>query len=202
MKFQILSVLHVSFLIALFHPALSISCADFHDGKNYSAYEAMLLQGESNLEALENGFFRTNYHSSIVVNIEYHFISSGSEEDKHNIFYLLADDDNKEPWLNLTAAEISHYHFRWVLSPVNLFIRPDLLTSLSLNTYQAQNVSIDLYLQLPFNCSPEILNRIISPSVSTCDHPNALLKQLNTLTANVSFNIITVKHGVPFLLVL
>ena len=174
-------MLTLGIIIALLHPAVAISCTEFHNGDNYTAYEAMLLEDKSNFEELELKFFPTNYRSSIVVDVEYHFIFSDSrtEAERQGV---------RDEQLNITGAEISHYHFRWVESPINLFIRPGLLNRFSLNTYQARPVSIDLYLGLPFNCSPEILNRILNSSASTCDDPPAHLKKLNILTANVSFS--------------
>ncbi len=194
-------------ILALFHLAATIShCDEFQNGNNYTAYESMLLTDE-NLVELEKGFFPTNYHSSVVLDVEYHFIFTGSSysEEIHRKEVeivsrselqnsgVYSSDANvlqqqeESPFLNLTAAEISHYHFRWVISPINLFIRPGLLTSLSLNAYQTRNPSIDLYLGLPINCSPEVLNRILNSSASVCDHPPAHLRELNTLTSNVSW---------------
>lgn len=184
--------LHIAVLIlgfsaaaAIFYPAASISCAEFRDGNRYSAYENMLLEDDTNLLELEKGFFPTNYRSSIVVDVMYHFIftdrSAGGSKDDTNLQQL-----EEQPMLNLTATEISHHHFRWVISPINLFIRPELLTTLSLHSYQTRKVSVDLYLGLVFDCSPEILNRVLNSSASSCDHPPAHLTQLNRLTANVS----------------
>ena len=147
--------LGIGILIVLLHPAVAISCTEFHNGDNYSAYEVMLLEDKLNMEQLKFKFFPTNYHSSIVVNVTYRFIAfdSSSEPSRQRVHDDLGD-----------KAEISHYHFQWVKSPINLFIRPGLLSSFSLNTYQAKPASIDLYLGLPLNCSYEILNRILNLS--------------------------------------
>ena len=193
--------LQISLLVLGFlktDPAASyvINCTEFQNGNNYSAYESMLLADEMNLMELEKGFFPTNYHPSVVVDVEYHFVHVSSEEKGRREVEVVGsevqihnDDDvmqqqDKEPLLNLTAAEFSRYQFRWAISPINLFIRPGLLTTLSLNAFQTRNASIYLSLGLPFTCLPQGVNS----SVSTCDHPPPYLEQLNTLTANVSFS--------------
>ena len=174
-----LQVLVLCFWIAgLPCPVLSISCAEFQNGGQYSVYESMLLAHDINAVDLEQGFFPTNYHSSVVVDVNYHFIFTSETSD--------LEMQEEEPFLNITAAEISHYRFRWMVSPINLFIRPNLLSSLSLKTYQTRNVSMDLYLGLPYNCTPEVLNRILNSSASICNDPPAHLYHLNTLTTNVS----------------
>jgi hypothetical protein len=155
----------------LFRPVASISCAEFGDGNHYSPYENMLLEDDANLLELEREFFPTNYRFSIVVDVKYHFIFGNTSASDRCVY----------KGLNLTC-----YHFRWVISPINLFIRPELLTSLSLYSYRYRPVSVDLYLNLPFDCWPEFLNQELSSSASSCDHPPAHLRQLNRLTANVS----------------
>lgn len=162
-------------------PALFISCADFRNGDNYSAYESMLLKNDINTVMLEEVFYPTNYHSSVVVDVKYHFIHT-SEENILSINSL----ESEEPWNNVADTEISQYHFRWMVSPINLFIRPGLLSSFSLETYQTRNVSVNLYLSLPYNCTPELLKRVLNASAIICDDPPAHLRHLNTLTANVS----------------
>lgn len=166
---------------AILYPAASIPCDEFHNGNRYSAFEKMLLEDDTNLQELEKGFFPTNYRPSVVVDVEYHFIFTNNNRSARAVTDLQEVEE-----FNLTASEISRYHFRWVISPINLFIRPELLTTLSLYSYQTRGVSIDLYLGLPFGCLPETLNQVLSASASTCDHPPAHLNQLNKLTANVS----------------
>ena len=175
---------------AIFYPAACISCAEFGNGDRYSAYENMLVEDDANILELEKGFFPTNYRPSIFLDVAYHFISTnrsaGGGKNNHTTSTKCKEDTHLRDQEELNFTEISLYHFRWVISPINLFIRPELLTALSLHTYQTRSVSIDIYLGLPFNCSPEILNRVLDPSASSCDNPPAHLNQLNRLTANVS----------------
>lgn len=191
-----LSRLLLIFSIAtVIHPAvLQYTCNNFQNGRNYSAYEYMLLANESNLIELENGFYPTNYHSSIVLDVNYHFIlttSADTEEKQHKemeIDFNLGESsiqDGIEMWNQ--SHKTLNYSFRWTVSPINLYIRPGLLTSLSLNAYQTRHSSIDLHLGLPLNCSPECLNETLASSSSICKNPPVFLQQLNNFTANVRF---------------
>ena len=184
--------LQISLLVLGFlktDPAASyvINCTEFRN--NYSAYESMLLADEMNLMELEKGFFPTNYHPSVVVDVEYHFVHAHSEEKGRREVEAVGSEvqihNNDDAMQQQDKESLSNFTFRWAISPINLFIRPGLLTSLSLNAFQTRNASIRLYLGLPFNCWPQHVNS----SVSACDHPSSAdLKQLNNLTANVSFS--------------
>lgn len=181
-------------VLALKTPAVSsVTCDEFQNGNNYSAFESMLLDDEANLLELANGFFPTNYQSSVAVDIKYYFVFPKHEhEEKVQVDTLVEESYvNKNrveyaaaPQKEETTEETHYHHFRWVISPINLFIRPNLLADLSLKTYEARNNTINLSLRFP--CRSATLNDKNDFSLKNCGKPPAYLKQLNTLTTNVS----------------
>lgn len=176
-------------------PASSVSCDSLKDS-SYSVIEKLLLT-DKNLIALEKAFFPTNLHSSIVINVIYHFSTSqGLNQTNHVAGDIVNDEAAYRPLhtdLERKAEnadsdrELLSASFRWLASPINLFIRPDLLKRLSLFTYQAPIVSINIYFESSCtgNFSQDI-KKDIKKINSTCQNVPKLLKQLDEMTTNVS----------------
>lgn len=78
--------------------------------------------------------------------------------------------------------ELFTLHFKWLASPVNLFMRPQLLQRLSLMTYQVNGTVVDLHFEAP--CHLEAFN--IIQENTTCANLPRLVNQLNDMTSNVS----------------
>ena len=135
-------------------PTGSTPCAALINS-NYSEIEAVLLT-DKNLMALEKAFFPTNVHSSIIINVTYHFINYQMDQSvsddldldnsiSHRLHSQTAErgnnneDIDRKPFIADNASfddiEFLVVQFRWLASSINLFIRPDLLKSLSLLTY-------------------------------------------------------------------
>ena len=187
------------------------SCNAALNTSNYTAFESMLL-AEKNLIALENVFYPTNLHSSVLVDVYYHLESaeiSGpatvSDLDKAdtNLVQVQSLSKNKAEYHNLDSkiAELNEaktdelfvIKFRWSASPINLYMRIGLLQRLSLMAHKATVIPVHIYLQAP--CLVEEFNLIGASEIitSTCVIVNGslLLNQLNHLTANVSYNLCT-----------
>ena len=178
-------------------PVATISCASLVSSSNYSEIEVLLLT-DKNLVALEKAFFPTNVHSSIAINVTYHFInnyqmdksvSNGLELDArgshHHLHPQTAEKGNNNEDIDrgfiaddvpFDDIEFLVVQFRWLASSINMFIRPDLLTSLSLLTYQAPVVPLNIYLEVP--CSIDEATPLYYEQInSTCDGAPPLLKQ-------------------------
>ena len=154
-------------------PVATISCASLVSSSNYSEIEVLLLT-DKNLMALEKAFFPTNVHSSIAINVTYRFINSQMDQSVSNGLELDArashhrlhpqtaerGNNNEDIDRGFIADDVPFeflvVRFRWLASSINMFIRPDLLTSLSLLTYQAP----DAVLMMPHQY---ILNKSTPP---------------------------------------
>ena len=164
-----------------------MSCGNL-DIKNYTSFETLLLTNE-NLIKLENAFFPVNSHISVVVDVHYH-LSGPMQPDVLPIEVIpktvreavYQPVEASPARTNVTKSSKSTVlKFRWLSSPVNLFIRPDLLKRFSLLTYQVNVTVVDLQFSL---CHPEEL----TTNKSVCTNVPMLLNQLNKITANVSLN--------------
>ena len=184
------SAVHLVFLFIVCgsHSVLvSGSCKALNDSSNFTAFESLLLT-DSNLVQLEDALFPTNSHSSVVVNVNYHFyelpltnkpaeLHPGVKQVSHAINDVTKPDPvTQEDFINKDQFV---FHFKWLASPVNLFVRPDLLQRLSLMTYRVDNIAVDLHFEAPCYLEEFSTN-------STCTHLPKLLSQLNNLTSNVS----------------
>ena len=174
-------LLFVFALISSSKWSTSTSCGNL-DFNNYTSFETLLLTDE-NLIKLENAFFPVNSHPSVVVDVHYHLIvpiEAIPETVLREAVYQPVEEVSPARTNVTKSGKITVYKFRWLSSPVNLFIRPDLLKRFSLLTYQVNVTAVDLQFSL---CQPkelEILNK------SACTSVPMLLTQLNTITANVS----------------
>lgn len=207
MKTSCISFALVILAVAAFvnQPAASTPCASLINS-NYSEIEALLLT-DRNLIALEKAFFPTNVHSSITINVTYHFINSQMDQSVsdglelnagasyHHLRPQIAEKGTNNEDIdrgfiadNTSFEDIEFLvvQFRWLASSINLFIRPDLLKSLSLLTYQAPVVLVDIYLEV--SCSIEGFSYHYKNVNSTCEGAPSLLKQLNEITTNVSLS--------------
>ncbi len=129
-------------------------CKDYH-----KVLEDALLANDENLENLRLSYFRTDHPKSIVVDISYTIRCDASAED-------------------------STLYFRWMLSPINLYIEPELLQPLSLHTFHTHIPSVNLMLDLHQDCDdiPEI-------NKTTCEDKVGIIGALDDLTANVSCSL-------------
>ena len=80
---------------------------------------------------LEHAFFPPNSPPSVVVDVNYHFNADLKKEE------------------NFLPDELFVIHFRWLASPVNLFMRSQLLEQLSLRTYTVKKAIINLQIEVP-----------------------------------------------------
>ena len=159
---------------------------------NYTVLESLLLEG-SNLINLEDAFYPTNHPYSIMVDVYYHFTAG---KDKIEVYsddsVMITKEGHRilrqaNPVEKSTEKNIS-VKFSWLVSPINLYIRPDLLKRLSLWTYQAKPNRVDIVMKT--TCTPEQTQKIIAEGGNTsennCSSLSTLLYQLNNMTANVS----------------
>lgn len=182
----------------------SISCNEtVLNSRNYTAFETMLLT-ERNLVALENAFFPTNLHSSTLVDVYYHFIvdeepikpapdvgkkQTSLADDNQLVYYNLQKNDNSKNSSEYFAT------FRWSVSPINLYMRPELLKRLSLETHQPKPMRADLYLLPPCEIEESHIVRPNSFINFTCVHVPQFLVLLNHLTTNVSLWLLQPELG-------
>ena len=159
--------------------------------KNYTVFESLLLEG-SNLINLEDAFYPTNHPYSIMVDVYYHFTAG---EDKIEVYsddsVVITKEDHRilrqASSVEKSTEKTNFVKFRWLASPINLYIRPDLFKRLSLWTYQAKSTRVDIVMKTP--CTPEQTRKIIAEGKNTsggCSNLSTLLHQLNNMTAKVS----------------
>ena len=152
-----------------------ISCSTFNNSKNYTGFEKLILTDE-NLMKLEDAFFPTNSHSSVVVDVNYHFLKLPGAD-------FIDFDMNKG---NVAPHELFVVNFRWLASPINLFMRPELLGRLSLWTYSVNKTVVDLEIEVTCHIENFSIFQDNNTFDSSCSNLPLLLHQLNDMTANVS----------------
>lgn len=157
-------------------PAPARSCLQ---DTNYTAFESLLLTDDNLLE-LEDAFFPTNSHSSVVIDVYYHLYFRPPKEVQPELKHVSHTKNGKEAATKreLINEELFVVHFKWLASSVNLFMRPNLLQRLSLMTYQVNSTAVDLNFDFP--C------RLKIPITQTCDNLPRLISELNDMTSNVS----------------
>lgn len=193
----------VMLFASMWFPATCMNCSSFLNKSNYTTIETLILTDE-NLAELENSFFPTNLHSSILVDVYYNlegsFQSEAVQSDlkdgtNENIWYYYDLDHRKKPHVIEPLKNVS-LHFRWSASPINLYMRHSLLNRLSLATYWTNPLSVEVQLQLP--CNQEEIQAAFTPQVHDtvddfCINPDRFLIHLNSATANVSQHLLV--HG-------
>ena len=125
---------------------------------HYLKLEQSLLKRKENIDSLTQAFFPTNRQASISVNVTYHFV------DSDNIL-----------------------QYRWIDSSINMLIRGDLLTYLSLSVYNVDirhaNITLDLPCDIDFdNSDPQ--------TYCYGSSTNKAYLFLNELTTNVSMDCV------------
>ena len=143
--------------------------------KNYSEVDKLILTNY-NLMKLEHAFFPPNSPPSVVVDVNYHFTA-----DLKKVHDIEVDLDTKEE--NFLPDELFVVNFRWLASPVNLFMRSQLLEQLSLRTYTVNNTVVDLQIEVPCHLA---IDRDSDTDKSQCKNLSLLYHQLNELTTDVS----------------
>lgn len=140
------------------------SCYDQEEAQNYAAFENMVLT-EENIKRLNEAFFPTNRRKSTVVNVTYYLLSNG----------------------NNTKDNASKINFRWLASPINLFINPDLLRELSLLSYiiNVTNVDLNIETQCTHDELTDLLYKFQSTNETCVNISTPLTELLNNFTTNV-----------------
>ena len=199
---RVLNIISLVILSSLYQSCSTeqgrVNCALLEE--NYTVFESLLLE-RSNLINLEDALYPTNHPYSSMVDVYYHFTA---REDKIKIYsddsVVITKEDHR------ILQQDNSVKFRWLASPINLYIRPDLLKRLSLWTYQVKPNRVDIVMKIP--CTPEQTQKIIaeggiskhntdsrkeqsddagmSDTSGNCSNLSTLLHQLNNMTANVS----------------
>ena len=154
------------------------------------------MNNEDYLIKLSDAFRPTNGHSNGIVKVEYVLepleINSDLGPKSSQLLLRSSDMGNKEIKHNRVLRQAKEcpqkfsLNFRWINSPVYLFINPNLLKWLSLLTY---NPSVSKQVNLSFStpCSCDELKftfQNITKECSTEKYP--VLDLFNNLTSNVS----------------
>ena len=164
-------------------------------------FQQSLVNRTVNLDSLGLAFSPANHQTSISFAIHYHFCSNSN--DSNSTTDILCS--NIEKWANEINAGRSPsvdfsgrytHKFQWNASPINLFIRPELLASLSLFTFQINIQTTHIILdQL---CEDiiyfkNLTSSDISPGLNDscnrlniCSQPPPVLLLLQELTVDVS----------------
>ena len=148
-----------------------------------------------NLETLNQAFSPTNHQDSISFYVYYHFCSLNPVNSS------LPSCSALENWVHglhlgkkgtLDFSERYMFKFLWNASPINLFIRPDLLQTLSLYMFQVHLPEAHLILD-PV-CDDVHVNESLTLTAQNesndllyiCRHPSPILVMLESITVNVS----------------
>ena len=151
-----------------------------------------------NLETLNGAFSPTNHQDSISFYVYYHFCSLNPVNSSNG---SLPSCSALENWVHglhlgkkgtLDFSERYMFKFLWNASPINLFIRPDLLQTLSLYMFQVHLPEAHLILD-PV-CDDVHVNESLTLTAQKesndllyiCRHPSPILVMLESITVNVS----------------
>ena len=157
-------------------------------------FQKSLVNRSVNLDSLSLAFSPPNRPMSTSFVVCYHFCSrSGNNESGWESCSQLekwANDLNAGRNVPTDFTKKCAHKFLWNTSPMNLFIQPHLLSTLSLGTFQMD--IRDSHLILDQYCEPVINHQIAteqnesSDPLDICHHPPSVLLLLEALTANVS----------------
>ncbi len=149
-----------------------------------------------NLDSLSLAFSPSNYQQSISFVVHYHFCTHHKFLNGSGSQVLCKD---LEQWANDVNAgrtpavdfrEQYTYKFIWNQSPINLFIRPELLATLSLYTFRIHipltHIILDELCEDVINPSNPISEPQSTDSMDICRKPTSILLMLETLTSDVS----------------
>ncbi len=155
-------------------------------------FQQSLVNRTVNLDSLSFAFFPSNHQPSISFIVHYYFCTRDKLSNSSEIFC-----DDIEEWANDENAgrkptkdfsKNFSYTFLWNTSPINLFIRPDLLASLSLFTFQVKifsaHIILDKYCYDEHDINPTV-NASSSDPLDVCRKPTSIILLLESLTSDV-----------------
>jgi len=158
--------------------------------KTINGLKQSLVARSVNLDSLASAFSPVNRQSSITFEVHYFFCSNSTSSGSSTKFSC----DELEEWINDINAgraidtnftDDYDLKFQWYASPVNLFIRPELLKALSLYTFNVD--SYKTYLILDELCdNPEHQIDNSTECHAVCVNPSPALLVMQELTADVS----------------
>ena len=198
-------LIFVFLLLVLFHQEVSLlgnkACiSTLHE------FQQSLVNRSVNLDSLNAAFSPPNRQASISFVVRYYFCSHSLNANSTTKVLCSdiekwADDKNAGRDSEVDFSEEVKYKFLWNASPINLFIRPNLLESLSLYTFRTEvrNTSIILDQLCETLIWPGNTTKLVSTEESSkksdyhdpleaCSNPLPILTLLEKLTANVSAN--------------
>ena len=160
-------------------------------------FQQSLVNRSVNLDSLQLAFSPTNHPASISFDVHYYFCSESLDANSTTNISCSEIEDlinhfNAEEKRSAAFDEAykAHTKFSWNASPINLFIRPRLLGTLSLYTFQVEERHVQIVLDQ--FCETLSANKTL-PNISTvvdrselCNNPPPLLLLLEKVTANVS----------------
>lgn len=155
-------------------------------------FQDSLLSRRVNLNSLRIAFYPTNRQKSVSIDVNYYFcdqFNNGSFLPCNDLVRYVEDMNSGR------VPDIDHsgnfsFKFRWYSSPVSLFIRPALLSPLSLYIYRINVPIAHIVLDgvdqdmLPVEGFEREQNY---NSKELCNNVCSALKLLNQLTSDVSF---------------
>ncbi len=170
--------------------SISMSANDQFCINTLNQFQASLVNRIENLDSLELVFSPSNYQPSISFIVHYHFCTRHKILNSSEIFC-----DDIEKWANDVNAgkkptkdfsKTYAYKFLWNASPMNLFIRPDLLATLSLFTFRTHIFTTHIILD-------KLCEDIVDPTheassndaLDICRKPTSILLLLESLTSDV-----------------
>ncbi len=156
-------------------------------------FQQSLVSRTVNMETLNGALSPTNHQESISFYVYYHFCSLNST----NRSIDLPSCSTLEKWVHglhsgengtLDFSERYAYKFVWNASPINLFIRPDLLQTLSLYMFQVHLPEAHLILDPVCDDVNESLTLTTQyyELLDICRNPPPILVMLESITVNVS----------------
>lgn len=161
--------------------------------KTPNQYHQSLVNRIVNLESLSKAFSPTDRQASITFTVYYHFCTeAGNGTSKVRCEDVEEWVSDRNSGLNPSDVFMDKYVYKfiWNSSPINIFIRPKLLASLSLFTFQVDERETHLVLDEPCDWSgidePNITNPQCDDWLEICRHPAPDILMLNELTAHVS----------------
>lgn len=150
------------------------------------------LSRKDNTDSMQRALLPPNSPSHFQINIYYHFTTTVEKVCSNSSQY--SEACNSEP-IHLEALPFD-YKFRWSSSSVHNFIRPRLLQSLSLYTYQAETTEAHVLIdpicssggaRSFYTCHEHEQTHILSPELE--------LRLLNELTCHVSSHVYKVHYN-------
>ena len=163
---------------------------------NFSSIEHALVNNEDYLIKLSEAFRPTNAHGNDIVEVKYVLLPSKNQSElrvveppKLDFRKGIGDEEIKHRVLRQAkecTAQNFTLDFRWINSPVHLFINPKLLHKLSLLAYiPSISRQIELTFSTPCSCT-QLKHFLLSPTKGCPGENLTSFDLFNNLTSNVS----------------